>query len=198
MNILAILGTYRKGKTIDTLVDKAIEGAQSRGASVEKVRLIERHIEYCRNCMVCKNNPEPTVAPCPIKDDMQELLLKMDAADGYILACPVNMGQVTAVTKTFLERTCWALARPGRQYFLKGCPVPRNPRRKRAIIIVSAGLIPPWLRWLCDDATKLFKSMCESSYNAKVVGHMYAGDIQHRGVAPYLEPAYRLGRRLVP
>ena len=198
MHILAILGTYRKGRTIDTLVDKAVEGAAARGATVEKIHLIDKHIEYCKNCMACAKDEQSPVARCPIDDDMQELLPKMDAADGYIFATPVNMGQVTAVMKTFLERTCWTLGVPGHYYFLKGCPVPRTSRQKRAIVIVSAGLIPPWLRWFCDDATKLIKSMCTSSYNAKVVGHLYAGAIKHRGVEPYLDRAFRLGRRLVP
>ena len=42
MNILAVIGSYRKGRTIETLADKAIEGAAECGATVEKVRLIEK------------------------------------------------------------------------------------------------------------------------------------------------------------
>jgi multimeric flavodoxin WrbA len=35
MKIIAIMGSYRKGKTIDTLMDKAIEGAQASNSKVE-------------------------------------------------------------------------------------------------------------------------------------------------------------------
>jgi NAD(P)H-dependent FMN reductase len=197
MKTLAIVGSYRKGRTIDTLVDKAIEGAESAGAEVEKIHLIDQHIEYCRNCMVCRNNdcaPEP--APCPIDDDMQTLYPKLDAAEGLIFGTPVNMGEVTAVMKAFLERCCWTFGKPGTYWGLKGCPMARSPRRKRAISIVSAGLIPPWLRWLCDDATKAIKSMCDTSFGAKLVGTMYAGAVETRGVDRYLDRAYQLGRRV--
>ncbi len=57
MNILAVMGSYRKGKSIDTLLDRAIEGAKSNnGVHVDKLVLIDRNIEYCRNCMVCRND----------------------------------------------------------------------------------------------------------------------------------------------
>jgi len=36
MNILAIMGSYRKGKTIDTLMDKAIEGAGTDNIKIFK------------------------------------------------------------------------------------------------------------------------------------------------------------------
>ena len=65
-----------------------------------------------------------------------------------------------------------------------------------SITIVSSGIVPPWLRWFCDDATKLFKSMCDSSFNAKIVGTLYAGAVEPRGIDRYLERAYRLGERL--
>ena len=107
MKLLALVGSYRKGKTIDTLTDKAIEGAQQSGdVSVDKVYLKDRNIKYCTNCMVCRyDDPTKEIAKCPIADDMQELNPLFDAADRYIFATPVNCGTVTAVMKTFLERT---------------------------------------------------------------------------------------------
>jgi len=33
--------------------------------------------------------------------------------------------------------------------------------------------------------------------NAKTVGDMYAGDIEHRGVDYYLDKAFKLGMKLV-
>ncbi len=74
MNLLAIVGSYRKAKTIDTLVDSAIEGARAAGGDIEvqKTHLVDRNIEYCRNCMVCRrDDPEKRIAKCIIDDDMQ-------------------------------------------------------------------------------------------------------------------------------
>lgn len=66
--ILAIVGSYRKGKTIDTLIDRAIQGVESiDGVQVEKIYLIEKNIKYCTNCMVCKkDDAEKSIARCKI------------------------------------------------------------------------------------------------------------------------------------
>ena len=199
MKILAVVGSYRKGKTIDSLVDRAIEGARAGGAGeveVEKVYLVDRHIEYCRNCMVCRREDGgKSRADCVIDDDMGEICRMVEEADGFIFGTPVNMGAVTAVMKTFLERTCWVFAKPGKRP-IDGCPRPRSSRGKRAVIIVSSGLIPPLLRRWCDDATSLIKSYCGDSLNAKVVGSLYAGAVEKRGVEGYFDRAYELGREL--
>ncbi|NLE66253.1 MAG: flavodoxin family protein [Lentisphaerae bacterium] len=79
MKILAICGSYRKQGVISVLMDKAIEGIReaSPGASVEKVCLIEKKIEYCRGCMACfPDDPAKRIAACVIKDDMFALFLR--------------------------------------------------------------------------------------------------------------------------
>ena len=200
MNILAIVGSYRQHQTIETLVDRALEGATAgrTGDVVDKIRLAEKHIEYCRNCMACKKtDPARPVADCILHDDMDVLLPKLVAADALVLATPVNIGTVTAVMKTFLERACWTLAKPGHRP-IEGCPAPRTAKPRRAIILVSAGTVPPILRWFCDDATKLLKSWCGSCLGAQVVGSLYAGAVLSRGVDRYLPKACDLGRRLQP
>lgn len=198
MKVLAIVGSYRKGKTIDTLVDKAIEGAKANNSNVQvdKIHLVDKNIEYCKNCMVCRNDdPEKNIAQCIISDDMEIINPEMDEADGFIFATPVNMGQVTAVMKTFLERTTWVLSKPGKRP-IRGCPTPRSTRMKKAIIIVSSGIIPPIFRRWCDDATSLIKSQCDCVYNAKVLGSLYAGAVEKRDVDVYLDKVYKLGKKL--
>ncbi|MCK4392999.1 flavodoxin family protein [Candidatus Bipolaricaulota bacterium] len=199
MKIVAVMGSYRKSKTIDTLVDRAIEGAKSAGASVEveKITLIDRHIEYCRNCGVCRNDdPSKPIARCAIDDDMQEILPIMGEADAYIFGVPIFEGTVNAVTKTFLERICWTMAKAGR-WPIKGCPHPRTNVRKRAIAILSTGLIIPLLRRFCDDATPLIKSTIGDSLNAKLIGTLYAGGVEKVGMERYLGAAHKLGRKLI-
>ena len=199
MNILAIMGSYRKGRTIDTLMDKAIEGAKANSADdvhVDKLYLIDKNIEYCKNCMVCrKDDTDKSIAKCIISDDMQEIYPMIDEADGFIFGTPVNMGNVTAVMKTFLERTCWVFARPGKRP-ISGCPTPRTARKKKAVIILSSGIIPPIFRRWCDDATSLIKGQCICHFNAKVLGSLYAGAVEKKGVDVYLNKAYNLGRKL--
>ena len=198
MKIVAVMGSYRKGKTIDTLVDHAIEGVKSArpDAEVEKIALNDRDIQYCRNCGVCrKDDPTKPIAHCAIDDDMQQILPLMSEADAYIFGVPIFEGTVNAVTKTFLERICWTMAKAGR-WPVKGCPEPRNPNKKQAIAIMSSGLIIPVLRMFCDDATKLIKSTIGDSLNAKLIGTLYAGGVEKVGMDRYLERAHKLGQKL--
>ena len=107
MRILAVMGSYRKGRCVDKLVDEAIAGALSAGdAEVDKVTLIERRIEYCRNCLTCRDNPtDAERAPCAIRDDMDEIAPQIERADAFIFGSSIAIGTVTAVMKTFLDRT---------------------------------------------------------------------------------------------
>ncbi|MHC4511717.1 MAG: flavodoxin family protein, partial [Planctomycetota bacterium] len=105
MKLLAIVGSYRKGKTIDRLIDSAIEGAKANNDTVEeeKIYLVDKNITYCKNCMVCReDDPNIRIAQCVIPDDMQTLYTALDEADSFIFGTPVNMGHVTAIMKTFL------------------------------------------------------------------------------------------------
>jgi hypothetical protein len=107
------------------------------------------------------------------------------------------MGYATSIMMAFLERICWTFAKPERKILtMKGCPMPRSPKKRKAVIIVTSGIVPPIYRRFCDDATKLIKRTANDSLNAKTVGDMYAGDVAHRGVDYYRDKAFNLGRKL--
>ena len=198
MKILAINGSYRKGRTIDTLIDKAIEGIRqvSPSIEIEKIYLSDKDIKYCTNCMACRNDdPQKPIARCVIQDDMQEIYQKMNQADGYIFGTPVNCGTVTAVLKTFIERSCWVFAKPGNKP-IKGCPNPRTNQKKLAMFIISSGIVPPLLRRFCDDATKLLKDYLECSFSTKIVANIYAGAVEKRDISYYFKQVNKGGERL--
>ncbi len=200
MNLLAIVGSPRKGKATDLLVDRAIEGARasSSGASVKKINLVEHEIGYCRNCLKCRDRvTEEAISRCVIRDDMDWISEAVLSSDALIFGTPVHMGYATALMMAFLERVCWTFAKPERRVLnLKGCPMPRSDKRRQAVIIVTSGIIPPLYRRLCDEATPLIKQTIKDSLNAETVGDLYAGDLEHRGVEFYFDKASKLGRRL--
>lgn len=199
MNIVAIMASYRKGGTIDTLVDRALAGALDKapGADANKIVLVDQQIEFCRNCMVCRNDDQTkALATCVIQDSMQAIYPALDAADAFIIGTPINMGNETAILKAFMERCCWVLAKRGARP-LKGCPVPRSTRRKNAVAILSSGIVPPWLRLFCDDATPLIRDFCKCSLHARLIDSLYAGNIEKRTAAHYTAAAFRLGQELV-
>ena len=201
MNLLAIVGSPRKGKATDTLVDKAIEGAKFKtpNCNVKKLHLIDHDIQFCRNCLACRDGKTKNpVAKCSIRDDMDVIREDVLKSDTLIFGTPVHMGYATAVMMTFLERICWTFAKPeGKALSIYGCPIPRSDKTRKSIIIVTSGIIPSILRRLCDEATPLIKQTAKDSLNAKTVGTMYAGDIEHRGVEHYFDRAFNLGRKLV-
>ena len=201
MNLLAIIGSPRKGKATDTLVDKAIEGVKSKSPNcrVKKINLIEHDIKFCKNCLSCRDSKtnEP-VADCSIRDDMDYIKEDVLNSDLLIFGTPVHMGYATAVMMTFLERICWTFGKPERRVLtIKGCPLPRSDKTRKAIIIVTSGIVPPMYRKLCDWAAGQIKGVVKDSLNGKIVGEMYAGAIEHRGVEYYFDRAFNLGRKLV-
>lgn len=199
MNVLAIMGSPRKGHCTDKLVDAALDGvaAVKPGAQRRKVLLDEMDIRHCRNCLTCRDSGAVPYAPCVIKDGMSELYPVIEAADVLIVGTPVHMGSATALTLSFLERICWTFAKPGgRVLTVSGCPIPRTAKRRTAMIIVVSGVVPPLYRWFCDDATALIRSTLRDSLNCTTLCDMYAGAAERKGIDGYLRRAREMGSDL--
>ena len=201
MYLLAIVGSPRKGKATDTLVDKAIEGAKSKQPDyeVKKIYLADQNIQFCKDCLVCRDaEAEGPYAKCAIRDDMDFIKDELVKADALIMATPVHMGYATGMMMTFLERLVWGFTKPeGRFLNITGLPtISRSKKKRRAIIIVPSGIIPPIYRKLCDWATPQIKDTIKAALNAKFVGDLYAGDIEYRGVEYYFDKAFKLGQKL--
>lgn len=107
---------------------------------------------------------------------MQEICHKFDQADGYIFVTPVFMGTVSAIMKAFCERFCWVSSKPGR-WPIKGCPTPRNRRKRATIPIMSTAIISTWLRKFCDATTKFFRGSIPGILNAEIIGALLAGSV---------------------
>lgn len=101
MKILAIGGSPRGAKSQTYRLTEALLGeAKARGADVEFVDLGKAKLEFCRACDTCHRGPK-----CVLDDDGGNVLSRMLAADGIVLASPVYLDQVTAQMKTLLDRT---------------------------------------------------------------------------------------------
>ena len=102
--ILAINGSYRDEGITDQTVEALAQAIEAAGAEVEIILLREYPIEFCLNCRECTQQPGAKPGECVHNDGMQELIDKIERADGYILASPTNFGSVTAIFKRFMER----------------------------------------------------------------------------------------------
>lgn len=98
--VLILSGSPRKGGNSDILCDEFMKGAEESGNTVEKIRVAEKKIGYCRGCHACKGT-----GICAIKDDMAEILQKMIDADVIVLASPVYFYSIDAQLKAVIDRT---------------------------------------------------------------------------------------------
>lgn len=114
-NVLILSGSPRKGGNSDTLCDEFMRGAIESGNHVEKIRVSEKNIGYCRACYACKAEGK-----CVIKDDMAEVLQKMIDADVIVLASPVYFYSIDAQLKALIDRTVarWLEVRDKEFYYI--------------------------------------------------------------------------------
>lgn len=107
--IVAFVGSARKKHT-QGAVEQFMRHLQSLGdIEYEIVRLSEHHLETCQGCKLCLDRGEEL---CPLKDDRDMLIEKMAAADGVVFASPNYSFQVSAISKTFLDRLGFVFHRP--------------------------------------------------------------------------------------
>lgn len=185
MKILAIMGSPRLKGNTDLLLDEAIKGAESQGAKVEKLMVDKLKISPCKEYGTCMRDGN-----CPIRDDMDDIYIKLLEADGVIVASPMFFYGVTSQLKALIDRcqVLWA-----RKYILK-MPVPDSDRRG-AFIAVGA-----------TKGEKLFEgSILTVKYFFEAASIRYADELLVRGVDKRgeikehpgaLSDAFELGIRL--
>lgn len=99
-NVLILSGSPRKGGNSDLLCDEFLKGAQESGNQVEKIFLRSKKVSPCNACYYCKNDGQ-----CAIKDDMAEILDKMQAADVIVMASPIYFYSIDAQMKAVIDRS---------------------------------------------------------------------------------------------
>ena len=104
MKVIAINGSPRKKWNTAILLQKALEGAASRGADTELVHLYDLSYKGCISCFACKTKDGPSYGKCAVKDGLTPLLEKIGHIDAMILGSPIYYGTVTGEMRSFMER----------------------------------------------------------------------------------------------
>lgn len=194
LRIVAVMGSYRDGGAIEQLTEAVLSGAREQGAQAEMIRLKDHPIEFCTNCRQCMQQPGPERGRCVHEDGMEAMLQQLEAADAVVLAAPVNLWNVNALTRRFMERCA------GFAYWPWGQPAPKmrqpNPTKK-AVLISSSGAPAFAAQWLsgAQSALKFFARVL----GAKPIGVLWEGKVSERTpqvAAKSLDKAQRLGREL--
>ena len=196
--IIGIVGSYRKGRIIDSAVSEILKGAEEHGAETKYIYLLDKHIEFCTNCRRCtQEKVDGARGNCVHNDDMEEILREIDDADGIVLGAPINFFNVTALMKRFIERLLpycywpWGTAIPKRRI---------KKTNKKAVTVTSSGC-PAWLgRIIFRGALNVQKSAARCM-GAKVVKSLYLGNIyqneQQKLSEKAILAAHKAGEKLV-
>ncbi len=104
MKVIGINGSPRKKWNTATLLEKALEGAVSKGAETELIHLYDLSYRGCISCFACKTKDGKSYGKCAVRDDLTPVLEKIDGVDAFILGSPIYFGTVTGEMRSFMER----------------------------------------------------------------------------------------------
>lgn len=126
--ILGVAGSPRRHGNSDRLLDECLASARAVGAETDLLVVAGAGIAPCRGCNACSST-----GACVVRDGMQDVYPRLDAADAIVVASPVYFATVPAVLKALYDRCqpYWA-----RRYVL-GEPIGR--RRPGALLLVGGG-----------------------------------------------------------
>ncbi len=115
MKILAIIGSLRKKHTYEA-VKRFEEAHNKHGENIDYEYLFIKDLNFrqCKGCFLCISKGEDK---CPLKDDRDLIIQKIESSDCIILACPNYVMNVNGLTKNMIDRFAYNLHRP--KYFDK-------------------------------------------------------------------------------
>jgi len=107
--VTAFIGSARKQATYEAVREFEKYLKSYAEIDFEYIFLKDYHLDYCRGCKLCFDKGEEF---CPIRDDRDLLIEKLNNSDGVIFATPNYSFQVSAVMKNLLDRLAFVFHRP--------------------------------------------------------------------------------------
>lgn len=187
-DLIAFVGSARRGGNTDVLAGEALRGARAAGATARRVRLAEIQMNPCQGCMRC--------APgrCVVHDDdIPALLDQMRVARALLFATPVYFWNVSGSMKTLWDRLL-----PLAGLDLTRRPVTMDPLIRglaAGTIVVQEEAERPH-----ESIIRLFFERNFDDFGLRHRGDVYAygalrrGEVQ--GDAEAMKAAFELGQRL--
>ncbi len=176
-SVLILSGSPRKGGNSDLLCDNFLRGAAESGNQVEKIFVRNKKINYCNACYYCKNSG----GQCAIKDDMGEILDKMQAADVIVMASPVYFYSIDAQMKAIIDRSVarWTNIQNKEFYFIMTSAEDSNS--------------------VMNCTLECFRGFAGCLKGAKEMGVIYGKGFYEAGTikdAPVMQEAYEMGKNV--
>ncbi|MGV9173182.1 MAG: flavodoxin family protein [Promethearchaeia archaeon] len=103
--ITLIVGSPRKNRSCNFLIENAIEGVKSTSEDfdINKIYITDFDLSPCTGCDQCLR--EPFECPLAENDDTHDLEKHLLDADAILIASPTYFGSVSAQIKTLIDRS---------------------------------------------------------------------------------------------
>lgn len=175
--VLILSGSPRKGGNSDLLCDEFAKGATAGGNEVEKIFIRSKKIGYCNACYYCKNSG----GTCAIKDDMAEILDKIQAADVIVMASPVYFYSIDAQMKALIDRCVarWTQIENKEFYYIMTAAEDTDT--------------------VMDCTLECFRGLAECLDGSKEMGVIYGKGVYEVGAIenmPAMKEAYEMGKNI--
>jgi len=109
MKVIAIVGSARKRHTYQA-TERFLSQLENHGdIDSEIIQLNDLTIKTCIGCQLCFEKGQEH---CPLNDDLNALVEKMQSADGVIFSTPNYAFQMSGSMKVFLDRISYVFHRP--------------------------------------------------------------------------------------
>lgn len=176
--VLILSSSPRRKGNSETLSREFMKGAHDAGNQTELILLYERKINYCTGCGTCYNAGKS----CPQKDDMQEILDKMNAADVIVMSTPVYFYTMSAQMKTLIDRCCSEYTKLSNKefYFITTAAETNKTTLERTV--------------------EGFRGFMDCLENATEKGVIYGTGVWQTGEAensPWIKEAYHMGKSIL-
>lgn len=173
--VLILSGSPRKGGNSDLLCDEVLKGAQAAGHDVEKIFVRSLNIAPCNACYACRGT-----GTCIQRDDMAEVIAKMQAADVLVMSSPVYFYSIDAQMKILIDRCLCGY---------------RNMRGKEMYYIMTAAAGPDAM----DCTLECFRGFAACLPAATEKGVLRAAGVYEAGsvaATNYMKQAYDMGKNI--
>ena len=189
-NILVVQGGGRINGNTSQLADSFIQGAKEAGHTVEKISLNKNEVKGCIGCNACRYGK-----PCVQRDDFNEMVPKIKAADLIVFASPLLFWTLSSKIKAFIERFyCMAEEDPNPPFGR----YERYPLKDAALLMTSADDF----FWTYEQAVSYYKFTIINYIGFRDKGMLLAGGCGDTNGKPriaksnHLREAYDFGKNI--
>ena len=213
--VIILNASPRKNFNTFQLLNEAQKGAESAGAEVEFINLVDLNYKGCMSCFACKRKGANLGGLCAWKDDLRPVLEKIIQSDAVIIGSPIYYSYPTGMFRNLIERMLFA----GGTYTLdENGNFMRNLKRNIPVGLIYTMNVPenmmpqyeyPTILGANESYLKMIYGYCEtlnvcdtyqfndySKYDCDMFDETHKRQVKETQFPKDLEKAFDLGRRL--